>query len=100
MESNDLLEASGQPNDTEVAVPAEDIVTSQILLETLLHRIGNCCLVLSVILCLGQIINTSVEWDRSASSVITGFGFSILLFMSWACIVSFYGKGASEVRNY
>jgi len=98
MDTNDLLKETGHLNNQEISVPIENIVTSQILLETLLCRIGNCCLVLSVVLFLGQIINASVEWDLAASSVITGFGFSILLFMSWACIDSVYGKGASEDR--
>ena len=39
-------------------------------------------------------------WDLEASSVLTGFGFSIFLFMSWACIDSVYGKGASEVSLF
>ena len=76
------------------------VTTSQILLESLLHRIGNCCLILSAILFLGQIINASVVWDLEASSVLTGFGFSVFLFMSWACIDSVYGKGASEVSLF
>ena len=75
------------------------ITTSQIKLESLLHRIGNCCLTLSAILFLGQIINASLNWDLDVGSVITGFGFSIFLFMSWACIDSVYGKGASEVSG-
>ena len=97
-DSKNLLEDGGKPNVEKDDVPKENIVTSQILLESLLRRIGNCCLILSVILFLGQIINAAIEWDLAISSVITGFGFSIFLFMSWACIDSVYGKGASEVR--
>jgi len=96
-DSNDLLEEGGQPNQDQDE-SQEVVTTSQILLESLLHRIGNCCLILSAILFLGQIINASVVWDLEASSVLTGFGFSIFLFMSWACIDSVYGKGASEGR--
>ena len=97
-DSKNLLEDGREQNKDEADVLRENIVTSQISLESLLHRIGNCCLILSIILFLGQIINSAIEWDLATSSVITGFGFSIFLFMSWACIDSVYGKGASEVR--
>jgi len=66
---------------------------TRMLHEKLLLRIGNCCLGLSIFLFLAQIINASVRWHLSGSSVITGFGFSILLFIFWACIDSVYGKG-------
>ena len=75
-----------------------NISTPQISFESLLHRLGSCCLILSTILFLGQIIIVSTVWHLSGSSVINGFGFSILLFMSWGCIHSVYGKGATNVR--
>jgi len=95
VDSSNLIEEEGEQSENE---QVQVITTSQIKLESLLHRIGNCCLTLSAILFLGQIINASLNWDLDVGSVITGFGFSIFLFMSWACIDSVYGKGASEGR--
>ena len=97
-DSKDHFVEDPDHDEQKIDIPKENIVTSQIMLESILHRIGNCCLILSVLLFLGQVINSAMEGDLAISSVITGFGFSCFLFMSWACIDSVYGKGASEVR--
>ena len=98
MEANDQLE-NGDIIQEQLDTPTErKISTSEISFELLLHRLGNCCLILSAILFLGQIIIVSTVWHLSGSAVINGFGFSILLFMSWGCIHSVYGKGATNVR--
>ena len=95
MEENNQLENG---DTIQEQLEEKNISTPQISFESLLHRLGNCCLILSAILFLGQIIIVSTVWHLSGSSVINGFGFSILLFMSWGCIHSVYGKGATNVR--
>ena len=90
---------SDVPEKTKFDVQGENIITSQIKLELLFHRIGNCCFILSIILFIGQVSNSALQkWEMTISSTITGFGFSFFLFMSWACIYSVYGKRNSGVR--
>ena len=102
-ESNDSYEELDLIENVENAEPKENVETpqilgNQILLESLLNRIGIICFLSSIVLFIGQTVNTSLFWDLDISSVITGYGLSILLFLAWACIRSVYGKGGLKVR--
>ena len=104
-ESNDSYEELDLIENVENAEPKENVETpqilgNQILLESLIHRIGIVCFPLSVILFIGQTVNILLNWRLDTSSVITGYGLSILLFLAWACIRSVYGKGGLKVRLF
>ena len=95
-EELDLIE-NAEPKEN---VETPQILGNQILLESLLNRIGIICFLSSIVLFIGQTVNTSLFWDLDTSSVITGYGLSILLFLAWACIRSVYGKGGLKVRLF
>ena len=102
-ESNDSYEELDLIENVENAEPKENVETpqilgNQILLESLLNRIGIICFLSSIVLFIGQTVNTSLFWDLDISSAITGYGLSFLLFLAWACIRSVYGKGGLKVR--
>jgi len=68
---------------------------------------------MAIILFLGQLISAVLTWrfamatdcqntgePFAISSVITGFGFSCFLFMSWLCINSVYGASENGIKRF
>ena len=75
-------------DDEEVVFKTKD----QLKFETLLLRLSKVCLLCSALLFVGQIIAVATRHQSDTSSAVTGFIFSLILFLVWLCIHSVYGE--------
>ena len=75
-------------DDEEVVFKTKD----QLKFETLLLRLSKVCLLCSALLFVGQIIAVATRHQPDTSSAVTGFIFSLILFLAWLCIHSVYGE--------
>jgi hypothetical protein len=67
-------------------------------IDLVLVRIGNSCLISSVLLFMSLIIVAAVSWRPDASSLVIGFVISLTMFMVWLSIHGVYGKSGGLVN--
>jgi hypothetical protein len=80
-------------------VGPEDTTMTKQKIDLVLVRIGNSCLISSVLLFVSLIIVAAVSWRPDASSLVIGFVFSLTLFMVWLSIHGVYGSKSGGLVN-